>query len=178
MEGDATKKYGKIECVYRKYHVHIPGGSILEMESVKPISEEGTKKLLEEDSGITDFLNHYKIIGYLHQVPLQKKDSKENDSRPESNDVLTPLQRINLLLEMKGEFTRDGYAEYMKGLKYDVTKWMAHVDFNNALELKRLELVDNTKRACRYKVIDSTPVDESLFKQLLRDRRLQAGETQ
>lgn len=178
MEDDVMKKDGKIECVLRKYHIHIPGGSVLEVESTKPISEEETKRLLEEDNGISSFFKHYKITGYLHPMPSPKKVHQERESRPDPANPLTPRQRVNLILEMKGEFTRDDYVEHMKGLGYDMTKWMAHIDFNNAIELKRLELADNTKRAFIYKVIDPAPVDESLFKQLLKDRRLQVGTIQ
>lgn len=188
MDNITEDKTGKIECVLRKYNIHMPGGSVLEVESTKPISEEETKRLLEEDDGMSNFFTHYKITGYIHPIAASRKILQENELRkkrqenesrkirqgdkPRSDDakLLTPLQRINLILEMKGEFTRSDYIEYMKGLGYDTSKWMAHMDFNNAIELKRLELVDHTRRSLMYKVIDPTPVDESLFKQLLKDR--------
>lgn len=171
-------KDGKIECVLRKYHIHMPGGSVLEVESTKPISEEGTKRLLEEDNGISNFVRHYKITGYLHPVTAPRRARQDNEPRPDPAKPLTPRQRVNLLLEMKGEFTRSDYMEHMKGLGYDMTKWMAHIAFNSAIGFKRLELVDDTKRALIYKVVDPMPVDESLFKQLLRDRKLQIDTAQ
>lgn len=175
MEDDMMNKDGKIECVLRKYHIHIPGGSILEVESTKPISEEETKRLLEEDDGISNFFRHYKITGYLHPVNSLRRARQDNEPRPDPAKPLTPRQRVNLLLEMKGEFTRNEYIEHMKGIGYDMTKWMAHVDFNNAVNLKRLEIVDDTRRAIKYRVIDPIQVDEPLFKQLLKDRRVQIG---
>lgn len=170
-----NSKDGKIECVLRKYHIHVPGGSILEIESTKPISEEETKRLLEEDNGISDFFRHYKITGYLHPVIVPRKVRQDNEPRPDPAKPLTPRQRVNLLLEMKGEFTARDYVKYMKNLGHDVTKWMMHCDTNNAMELKRLKIVDDTRRLCIYKVVDHMPVDESLFVQLLKDRKLQMG---
>lgn len=178
MEDDIMAKDCKIECVLRKYHIHIPGGSVLEVESTKSISEEGTKMLLEEDNGISNFFRHYKITGYLRPVIAPIKARQENEPRPDPAKPLTPRQRVNLLLEMKGEFTRNDYMEYMKGLGYDATKWMIHCVVNDAIRLKRLELTDDKGRLHKYKVVDPTPADESLFKQLLRDRRLQTGKTQ
>lgn len=173
MESDIMSKDGKIECVLRKYHIHVPGGSILEIESTKPISEEETKRLLGEDNGIHDFFRHYKITSYLHPVPSPRKARQENEPRPGPTKPLTPRQRVNILLEMKGEFTRDDYMKYMKGLGYDMTKWMIHCGISDAIKLKRLELTDDKGRLHKYKVVDPIPVDESLFKQLLRDRKLQ-----
>lgn len=51
-----------VTCIKRVYHIQIPNGIKMEVESEKPLSGITTAKLLEDDSEISTFLENIKIL--------------------------------------------------------------------------------------------------------------------
>lgn len=166
-----------VECICRRYRVQTPGGTIIEVESDKPISTQLNAKLLEEDSEIDEFFKHYKILGtrQIMMTPGLQKDLKS--PRIISDDgTLNPRQRLNQLLKMRGEFTRQDYMKFLfDNCRYKLNKWTSHSDIKAALHLHKIEPV-NTKRKGReglkYRIVDSTEVEEPIYEKLLQDRKL------
>ncbi len=167
-----------IECICRRYRVQTPGGMIVEVESDKPLSTQLNAKLLEEEPEINEFFKYHKIHGTRHIVKSnigQQKTISLAESRMVANDgTLSPRQRLNQLLKMKGEFTRQDYIESLfDNFRYKLNKWTSHNDIKCALRLKKIELISNRKgqQGRLYKVIDSAEVEESIYVKLLQDRK-------
>lgn len=173
----------KIECIYRVYRIQSPEGFVVEVESRKPLDEETNAKLLEKDEEIMSFFESHKIIGYKETI-TPKTTPKEVGRAEQISDTrskyerLTPLQRLNHLLQMKGEFTRIDYQKYLEDkCNIKVSDFMGHSDIEAALRLSRIEDTGNTgHREHRiYKVIDSTEVDNSLYRTLLKEKKVNVG---
>lgn len=166
-----------VECICRRYRVQTPGGAVIEVESYKPISTQLNAQLLEEDTEINEFFKHHKILGTRQMVKTagpQKTDSVS--PRIISKDgTLNPRQRLNQLLKMKGEFTRLDYIKFLfDSCQYKLNKWTSHNDINDALHLNKIELIGDKKgrNGRKYRVVDSTEIEESLYQKLLQDRKL------
>lgn len=169
-----------IECVCRRYRVKMPGGIITEVESTKPLSVQMTHELLEEDNEIDSFFSHYKITSVRHvTTPLDIKDKNEDiiDKQIFNQRALTPRQRLNVLLKMKGEFTREDYQKYMFDMhRLKVQKFMAYDDLRDAIKSKRLVKVEGKSgRMQMYKVVDPVDIDEQLYKTIIRDHKVHMG---
>lgn len=170
-----------IECICRKYRVQARGGLTVEVESTKPLSGKITSELLEEDAGINSFFKDHRIVGIRQAVvtphKYQKEEAKIEQKLAPKKGKFTPRQRINHVLKMKGEFTRDNYQKHMLdmyGVK--IGKYMAYDDIRDALDSKRLEITGGkVGRERTYRVVDPTDVDETLYKTLLNDRKIQIG---
>lgn len=181
---DNVKKIDNIvECIYRRYRVETPGGMIVEVESDKPLSTQLTVKLLEEEPEINEFFKYHKILG-ARQIVRSNTDTKKKDitgvtePRIIANDDgnLTPRQRLNHLLKMKGEFTRQNYVDSLfTNFRYKLNKWTSHNDIKDAIQLNKIQLISERKdqRGRVYKVIDTEEIEESLYGKLLQDRKLQ-----
>lgn len=170
-----------IECISRKYRVHNRGGLIVEVESTKPLSGKITKELLEEDTEIDTFFSNHRIVGVRQAVVTPSKYQKEEVNIEKKlspkGGRFTPIQRLNQLLKMKGEFSRQDYQKYisdMYGVK--LGRYMAYDDLRSALDSKRLEVTGvKIGRERTYRVVDPTNVDETLYKTLMKDRKVQMG---
>lgn len=165
-----------VECVCRRYRVQTPGGAVIEVESYKPISTQLNAKLLEEDTDINEFFKHHKILGTRQMV---KTASPQKDPIPRKiiskDGTLNPRQRLNQLLKMKGEFTRADYIKFLfDNCQYKLNKWTSHNDIKDALDLNKIELVGDRKGrdGRKYRIVDSTEIEESLYQKLLQDRKL------
>lgn len=93
-----------IECVGRRYRVQTPGGTIIEVESDKPLSTQMNAKLLEEDSEINEFFKHHKVLGTRQLVRTNIGQQKTTDIGQiiiSKDGTLSPRQRLNALLKMK-----------------------------------------------------------------------------
>ena len=167
-----------IECICRKYRVQAKGGMIIELESTKPLSEQLTNELLQEDDDINSFFSNHKImyVGQMATIPIKNLQDNEVENKLIPNKVrYSPMQRLNSMLKMKGEFTRDDYQKYMFE-KYGVTieKFKAHYDIRDALSYKRLEIAESKGgRSRKYRVLDPTEMDEDTYKSLMRETRMQ-----
>lgn len=172
-----------IECVCRVYRVKMPGGLIAEVESTKPLSIQMTHELLEEDKEIDSFFAHHKITGMRHIVASQEtqvKESKIAEKNLFNQGRLSPRQRINSLLKMKGEFTRNDYQKYMLDVnRVKIEKFMAYDDLRDAIRLKRLvKIEEKSGRVHKYKVIDPVDVDEQLYKTMINEHKVHMAITQ
>lgn len=172
-----------VECTYRRYRVQTPGGMVVEVESDKHLSTQLNAKLLEEEPEIDEFFKHHKIVG-MRQIVRSNMDQKRKDiagiaePRIMTNDGdLSPRQRLNQLLKMKGEFTRKDYInDLFTNFRYKLNKWTSHNDIKDALLLNKIQIISEKRKGqrCRmYKVIDTEEVEESLYTKLLQDRKLQ-----
>lgn len=168
-----------VECTYRRYRVQTPGGMIVEVESDKPLSTQLNVKLLEEEPEINDFFKYHKILGIRQiirgNINQQKTRAPEEPMIIAKDGTLSPRQRINQLLKMKGEFTRQDYIDSLfDNFKYKLNKWTSHSDIKDALHLKKIEIVSERKshNGRIYKVTDKEDVEESLYQKLLQDRKL------
>jgi hypothetical protein len=168
-----------VECIYRRYRVQTPSGMVVEVESDKPISTQLNAKLLEEEPEINEFFRYHKILG-VRQIVRSNIDQKTRElTEPKivANDgTLSPRQRLNQLLKMKGEFTRKDYIDSLfTNFRYKLNKWTSHSDIKDALHLNKIQMVSEGRcqRSRSYKVIDTEEVEESLYKKLLQDRKLQ-----
>lgn len=165
-----------IECICRRYRVQTPGGTIIEVESDKPISTQLNAKLLEEDIEINEFFRHHKI---LETRQLVRVSGPQKDFKPpiiiSKDGTLNPRQRLNQLLQMKGEFTRHDYIKLLfDNCQYKLNKWTSHNDIKDALHLNKIELVEDRKGrdGRKYRVVDSKEIEESIYQKLLQDRKL------
>jgi hypothetical protein len=169
-----------IECICRKYRVQTRNGMIVEVESTKPLSEQTTQKLLHEDDDIDLFFSTHNIMAIRHMVmtPINNNQEKKIEGKlTPKNGRFTPRQRLNHILKMTGEFTRNDYQKHMLD-KYGVIipKFMAHTDIKGAIVAKRLEIVEGkVGRERKYRVIDPTDVDNTLYKTISNDRKIQMG---
>lgn len=168
-----------VECICRRYRVQTPGGMVVEVESDKPLSTQLNAKLLEEEPEIDEFFKHHKILGTRQIIRSninQQKTRYHAEPRMMSKDgTLNPRQRLNQLLKMKGEFTRQNYIDSLfDNFKYKLNKWTSHSDIKDALHLNKIEKVSERKgqNGRLYRVIDTVEIEESLYKKALQDRKL------
>ena len=165
-----------IECVCRRYRVQMPGGIVSEVESTKPLSIQMTHELLEEDNEIDAFFSHHKIMSLRHVItPIEKtvKNDEIVKKRIFNKGALSPMQRINSLLKMKGEFTRAEYQKYMFNMhRVNIARYMAYDDLRDAIKAKRLiKVEEKTGRLQRYKVVDPIEIDEQLYKTIIKEHK-------
>lgn len=172
-----------IECIRRTYRINTPGGMIAEVESTKPLSIQLTHELLEEDKEIDSFFANHKIIGMRHMVASQEIQAKERNVAEKiiyNHGSMTPRQRLNNLLKMKGEFTREDYQKYMFEInRIKIKNFMAYHDLRDAIKSKRLVITDGKSgRLQKYKVIDPADIDEQLYKTIINEHKMHMEITQ
>jgi len=168
-----------IECICRRYKVQTTG-MIIEIESDKPLSSQLNAKLLEEEGDINEFFKYRKIraLRQIVRPPVSQIKAKDLEAPKilTKDGELSPRQRLNQLLKMKGEFTRQDYISYLfDEFKYKLNKWTSHNDIQDALDLHKIEVVDERKgrKGRVYRVINQEEIEEPLYKKLLQDRKLQ-----
>lgn len=170
-----TKNGNIIQCVCRRYRIQNKEGLITDVESYKPLGPQITAKLLEEDSEIDEFFTTHKILGtrYMVRSPQSKTTLIEPKILAE-NGPLTPHQRLNQILKMKGEFTRKDYVKFLTdNFQCKINKWTSHSDMRNALTLNKIQIVEVKKgRENIYRVSETEEIEESLYKKLLQDRKV------
>lgn len=165
----------KIECVCRRYRVQTPGGMVVEVESTKPLSMQETARLLEEDSDVDDFFKSHKILAIRQLVHVPHTQQKESPRKSVKRGTLSPRQRLNQLLKLRGEFTRADYIKYLReNFQYNINRWTSYSDIQDALRLHKIEIVSDKKgtKGRIYRVISEEEVEESLYQKLLQDRKL------
>ena len=168
----------EIECIERKYRVKMPGGLIVEVESTKPLSVQMTHELLEEDNEIDSFFTHHKIMNMRQVVASPIKDTHGTiigGKVGPKKGIFTPMQRLNNMLKMTGEFTRKDYQKHMLDMyNVNVPRHMSHDDINRAIKSKRIELIAGKMGSPgKYRVVDPVDIDENLYKSLLAGRKIQ-----
>jgi len=168
-----------VECICRRYRVQTPGGMVVEVESDKPLSTQLNAKLLEEEPEINQFFKYHKILGMRQIIRSNISQQKTRDlAEPRiiaKDGTLSPRQRLNQLLKMKGEFTRQNYIDSLfDNFKYKLNKWTSHNDIKDAVHLNKIEVVSGRKGQTGrlYRVLDTVEVEEPIYKKLLQDRKL------
>ena len=172
-----------IECVCRTYRIKTPGGLIAEVESTKPLSIQLTHELLEEDNEIDSFFDNHRIIGMRHMVASHETQETQVKERKIAEKIIydqgsmTPRQRLNNLLKMKGEFTRKDYQNYMLDVnRVKIEKYMAYHDIRDAISAKRLVVAEGKSgRSQKYKVTDPIEIDEKLYKTIINEHKVHIG---
>lgn len=175
MKNEDTKNGNIIECIYRRYRVQAPGGMTIEVESTKPLSEQVTHVLLEEDNEIGSFFENHKIIEMSEVKNRPKKHMREINHLTKSRKrSIEPLERLNRLLQMPGEFTRIDYQKYMQTThRAKMSNFMGHSDIDAALALNKLEIAGKVRirRLRQYRVIDQTDIDRNQYRTLLESQK-------
>lgn len=166
-----SEKNNIIECISRRYRVQAPGGPVVEVESTMPVSDELNQRLLEEDTDIDNFFKTHKIFVAGQSTFISPQ--KMINIGLLRNVRLHPLQRLNQIIRMKGEFTRKDYVKSLKDtFKLKLNKWTSHNDIQDALKLHKIQIVNNRSGKQRvYTVIDASEIDESAYKEFLEDKR-------
>lgn len=181
IENNTEKDIGNIvECIYRVYRIQTPDGLIVEVESDKHLSAELLQKLLEEDEEVNNFFKCHTILAVRRLVrpPNQLKTTELGEPKILiEGGIPSPRQRLNLLLQMKGEFTRQDYIKFLDdNYHIKLKKWTSHNDIQEALQLNRIKIIEGKVGKLRkYRVIDAEEIGESLYNKLLEDRKLKMG---
>lgn len=175
MKNEETKNGNIIECIYRRYRVQSPGGMTIEIESKKPLSGRATRTLLEEDNDIGSFFENYKIIEISNVESLPEKRVPEIGRFSKSREKnINPLERLNYLLQMPGEFTRVDYQSYIQTrYRVKMSNFMGHNDIEAALALNKLEIIGKVKtRGLRqYRIIDQTEINKDQYRSILKSQK-------
>jgi len=186
-----------VTCTKRTYTIQIPNGIEMEVESEKPLSGATTAKLLEDDSVISTFLENINILGIkgkiIHKKQVHKKNKKlkktaklrneigiqeDQDTTPRNIDTQrtmpTPYERINMMITMGGELTRLDYQKFMEDKGHKITDFVGYSDIENAVVLKRIAPTGERigKGRKKYRIIDVMPVEEYIFRKILKNHKL------
>jgi hypothetical protein len=188
-----------VTCTKRTYNIQTQNGIEMEVESEKPLSREATSRLLEDDSIISTFLANVNILNIkaaqrnvIHKKPSKKIHKKRKIARlsnesglaheghaiSESTDQYfkpsVPYERINMMITIEGEFTRADYQKFIRDKGYKISDFMGHNDIENALMLKRIAPTGEKigKGSRKYRIIDVMPVEEYMFRKILRNSKV------
>lgn len=191
-----------IECIKRTYSIQTSDGIKLEVENEKPLSGAITARLLKEDSEIGFFFEKCKILDIdisrkkrtkevkqFHKRSAKKSKTRkkkrlreelEEETKPileepleqQVQEKLSPLDRLNILLNMEGEFTRHDYQKFMKDLGYDMSNFMGHEDIESAVLLNKVEPTGEKigKNLKIYRIIDTNIVGRDVYNGLKEHR--------
>lgn len=165
-----------IECIGRRYRVYTKGGMTLDVESSKKLSDKLNDALLKEDDAIKNFFSNNNImnIRQVVMVPSNKPQERpfENKLTPKGGRF-TPKQRLNHLLNMKGEFSRIDYQKYMFDIHgVVIERYTAYDDIRDAIASNRLKITEEKiGRARKYKVVDPINVDDNISETMINDRK-------
>ena len=147
------------------------------------MSEDAVRKMLEEDSEIDTFFSNYKIININQEILTSEINSNSKSENKNTYIPLTgkfsPLDRFNILLKMKGEFTSRDYMKYvLDNYKAKIARYVAFDDISTGLKSSKLELVKKSGRYNIYKVIDSSSIDQKQYTAILKNKRIQINAIQ
>ena len=97
--------------------------------------------------------------------------TQQGDSQ--SGSKLNPCDRINNMLAMEGEFTRLDYQKFMEEKGFTMSNFMGHGDIEDAVMLKRIvptgEKIGKGRK--KYRVIDAMPVEQYMYRKILKNNR-------
>lgn len=191
-----------VTCTKRTYTIQIPNGIEMEVESEKPLSGATTAKLLEDDSVISTFLENINILDIkvpkgkiVHKKQVHDKKSGKKlkktakphnelgaqegqDRTPGDTDTQhtmpTPYERINMMITMGGELTRLDYQKFMEDKGHKISDFVGYADIENAVMLKRISPTGERigKGRKKYRIIDVMPVEEYIFRKILRNHKV------
>jgi hypothetical protein len=157
--------------------VKMTPSSILELISAKDVEQPRTIRLLSSEDVIPEkdeVSEKGDTEGYTEKGDTA--EHTEKDKKPDNTgecieqDIPTPLQRLNYMIQIEGEFTREDYIRFLEDKKVEISQWISHDDINRALILKKIERTEKRrpKEYVKYKVIDSDPIDEDTYQQTMR----------
>ncbi len=91
----------------------------------------------------------------------------------QSENRLTPYDRINVMITMEGEFTRLDYQKFMEDKGHKMSDFMGHGDIEDAVLLKRIAPTGDKigKGRKKYRIIDVMPVEQYMYRKILKNNR-------
>lgn len=128
-------------------------------EEEKDITEEVTPEVTEEEKEITEEVTP-------ETIEEEKDITEEEEEKKEGQ--MTPLDRINRMLKIEGEFTRPDYQRMLEQDSQKMSAFMGHNDIEEAVRLRRIEPSGRSERFMKYRVIDQTPIDEHTYRNMQR----------
>lgn len=174
-----------VECIKRVYRVTVPGVATFEVANNRTLSITETIRLLSEDLGtnnvvqVLEGFDIEKVKLYdpgddIKLVPPEEVEEETIEKDKIREEQILPICRINHMVKIRGEFTRHEYQKILEDLKYRTSKWIAYGDLDKALALKRIKQVGKrrSRQAAKYKVIDSSPIDEQTYEQMMKRLRM------
>lgn len=105
------------------------------------------------------------------KILLEDIAPRKTNVRPENR--LTPCDRINMMINMEGEFTRLDYQKLIEDKGYKMSNFMGYGDIEDAIMLKRIAATgEKTERGHRkYRIIDVMPVEQYMYRKILQNNR-------
>lgn len=108
------------------------------------------------------------------KIEREGLDSTQKGSADiQSGNRLNPCDRINSMITMEGEFTRLDYQKFMEDKGYKISNFMGHGDIEDAVLLKRIlptgEKIGKGRK--KYRVIDVVPVEQYMYRKILKNSR-------
>lgn len=109
----------------------------------------------------------------LDLVPKEQEISSEDTTPENSESRLTHCDRINMMITMEGEFTRLDYQKFVEDKGHKISDFMGHGDIEDAVLLKRIVPTGEKigKGQKKYRIIDVVPVEQYMFKKILKNHR-------
>src|SRR3990167_10575350 len=91
----------------------------------------------------------------------------------QSENRLTPCDRINMMITMEGDFTRLDYQKFMEDKGHEMSDFMGHGDIEDAVMLKRISPTGEKigKGRKKYRIIDVMPVEQYMYRKILQNNR-------
>lgn len=156
--------------------VKVSPSSILELISAEDVEQPHDLRLLsaEDVAAEKDDWSEKADTGDL----TEKDEKPDNIEESIGQNMLTPLERLNCMIQIEGEFIRDDYIRFLEEKKVEITKWMSYDDISRAMILKKIEIAQKKrpKEYVRYKVIDSDPINEDTYRQEMRKYKVEEKE--
>jgi len=169
------KKSTTIECVWRRYSIKTGDDGVIHVESTNPRSEQ------EEISEIDSFFSNFQIIS-MNQETQEVLDIDNRNSLQKGKTgnvhipelVFGPMQRLNVLLKMKGEFTSKDYRGHLlKEYNVKLGKFAASDDISIAIKSERIEILEEKSGRFRlYRVKDSSDINDTLYSSMLKENKM------
>lgn len=102
---------------------------------------------------------------------MAKEHIKKTNNTSDDMIVSTPINRLNQMIKIKGEFTAAQYKKLLENVKCDITKYITYDDIERALILKRIKQTEKRtlRKAIIYKVIDDNPIDEYTYLNTMKE---------
>lgn len=94
------------------------------------------------------------------------------DKNVQSENRLTPCDRINMMITMDREFTRLEYQKFIEDKGYKMSNFMGYGDIEDAVLLKRIsptgEKIGRGRK--KYRIMDIIPVEEYMYRKILKNK--------
>ncbi len=172
--GDIT-----IECTCRKYRIRTNEGMIIDVESKKPIGEKAIGQLLQEVNEIDSFFSNFRIMNIRQEILISENNPQKTETHYSNQDKFGPMERINILLKIEGEFTNKDYMRFLfDEYNVKIARYVAFDDIITAIRSRRVERIGKSGRCHTYRVIDPSSIDKNTYMSILKDNKVQMSVVQ